>query len=288
MFLITGATGKTGGKTAELLLKSGADVRVLLRSETKKHYWESQGADVVIGDVTDPQSLTQAFEGIEAAYLMLPPNYDAENYFQISRDIADNLFTAAQNAKVKHVVLLSSLGADKKGHGPIETLHYFESVFEGSNIQTTALRPCTFLESWAELLPPILHEGILPSFYHPLDKKVDMVSTKDIAEVAAKALLTPITKTKEVIEIKGPAAYSPHDVAQTFAQKLKTSITPIAVPKDAWAPTLLQTGMAPQLAHALVHMYDNINLGNLDITQADARSGTITLNEVVSELIDAA
>ena len=72
MITIMGATGNTGAVIAETLLKSGERVRVLGRSAERLKALEGQGAEVMIGDVTDDAHLAAAFRGADAVYTLIP------------------------------------------------------------------------------------------------------------------------------------------------------------------------------------------------------------------------
>lgn len=69
--LVTGATGFVGSHTARVLLDAGHRVRVLARSRAKIEAVFGAGAarldDVVVGDMTDEDSVAQALAGCEAA-----------------------------------------------------------------------------------------------------------------------------------------------------------------------------------------------------------------------------
>ena len=64
--LITGATGKVGGRFVPRMLSRGYDVRILVREASKAAAFADLGARVVIGDLYSPDSLPPAVEGIEA------------------------------------------------------------------------------------------------------------------------------------------------------------------------------------------------------------------------------
>jgi uncharacterized protein YbjT (DUF2867 family) len=72
MITIMGATGHTGKKITEALLKAGKKVRALGRSENKLAELKRAGAEVLAGDTTDAAFLTKAFRGADAVYTLLP------------------------------------------------------------------------------------------------------------------------------------------------------------------------------------------------------------------------
>jgi uncharacterized protein YbjT (DUF2867 family) len=71
MFVITGATGRTGAVAAKILLQGGHDVRVVVRGETAAEAWRGQGADAAIADYHDADALIAAFDGTAGQAVLL-------------------------------------------------------------------------------------------------------------------------------------------------------------------------------------------------------------------------
>ena len=67
--LVTGATGNTGSQIVAQLKQTGADVRALVRDESKAASLNDQGVDVVRGDLDDAASLADSLSGVEKIYL---------------------------------------------------------------------------------------------------------------------------------------------------------------------------------------------------------------------------
>ena len=80
MVTVMGATGHTGKKISQALLKAGERVRALGRSESKLAELTSAGAEVLTGDVSEAVFLTKAFHGADAVYTLLPTDRRATDY----------------------------------------------------------------------------------------------------------------------------------------------------------------------------------------------------------------
>src|SRR3954454_7953205 len=83
--LVTGATGFLGASLVRRLLAGGTAVRVLVRSPSKVEPLVDQGAEVVIGDITDPSATAAAADGVTVVYhlagrLFRPDVPEAEYY----------------------------------------------------------------------------------------------------------------------------------------------------------------------------------------------------------------
>jgi uncharacterized protein YbjT (DUF2867 family) len=64
--VVTGGAGHIGGALVRALLASGRSVRAVVHRDRRA--LEGLGVDTVRGDVFDPASLRQAFDGADAVY----------------------------------------------------------------------------------------------------------------------------------------------------------------------------------------------------------------------------
>src|SRR5207245_1944095 len=72
-FLVTGATGDTGGYTVEQLLERGHAVRALAhREDDRSKQLQKIGAEVVIGDFLDFDAVRTVLKGVRGAYFCYP------------------------------------------------------------------------------------------------------------------------------------------------------------------------------------------------------------------------
>jgi nucleoside-diphosphate-sugar epimerase len=82
--LVTGATGFIGTSLVRRLLQEGASVRVLARSPKKARPLATEGAQVVVGDVTDPTAIASAMDGVRVVYhlagRLFAPDVPASEY----------------------------------------------------------------------------------------------------------------------------------------------------------------------------------------------------------------
>jgi nucleoside-diphosphate-sugar epimerase len=82
--LVTGATGFLGASLVRRLLSAGAPVRVLARSATKAGPLKDQGAEVVLGDITDRDAVAAGVANVHVVYhlagRLLAPGVPAAEY----------------------------------------------------------------------------------------------------------------------------------------------------------------------------------------------------------------
>lgn len=189
MITVMGATGRTGSKIATRLLRAGEQVRVVGRSAERLAELADAGAEPAVGDATDPAFLSAAFRGADAVYAMLPvdptwPDYHAE----VDR-LGEAVAAAVRDAGVRHVVTLSSLGAEQAaGTGFIVSLYRQEQRLRAlPDTNVLALRAGLFFESFEPALDLMIDQGINADTVAP-DVPIPMVATRDLADAAATAL----------------------------------------------------------------------------------------------------
>ncbi len=110
---VTGATGFVGSHVARLLAAKGADLRLLVRSGSRRENLDGLSADLVVGDLTDPQSLRKGMEGCEAVF-HLAADYrlwirDPRPMYASNVDGTTAVIEAAQAAGVRRTVYCSSV-----------------------------------------------------------------------------------------------------------------------------------------------------------------------------------
>jgi uncharacterized protein YbjT (DUF2867 family) len=190
MYVITGATGNTGKPIALALLKAGKKVRIICRDSSKAKELLDLGAELRVGSLSDVEFLTSAFTGAAAAYLMIPPNMQAENFTAYQQQQVDAMAQALKNSSVRHEITLSSVGAHlERNSGVIMGLHYAEQTFNAiPGLNTLHLRPTYFMENTLGMAAMAKHMGITGS---PVkgDLKFPIIASRDIGEYAAKRLL---------------------------------------------------------------------------------------------------
>jgi uncharacterized protein YbjT (DUF2867 family) len=108
--LITGASGYIGGRLVPELLNRGYKVRVMLRAPLNdQDRWP--GAELVVGDVSEPNSLEQVFEGIHTAYYLIHSMLVERNQFEADHIKGSiNFRKVAEEKKVQNIIYLGGLG----------------------------------------------------------------------------------------------------------------------------------------------------------------------------------
>jgi uncharacterized protein YbjT (DUF2867 family) len=260
MYAITGITGNVGGAAAEALLAAGLPVRAVLRDPAKAGAWAARGCEIAFADIDDAEGLASALGGVDAAFVMVPSNFDPAPGFAEARHSAGVLSRALAAARPGRVVYLSTIGAQAAQENLLTQHGIRERALRGLPLPVTFLRPGWFMENFRWDLPAA-REGTLPSFLQPLDKPVPMVATADIGALAA-ALLQDAGQGQRVVELEGPRRYTPLDVAEAFTRVLGHPVVARAQPREGWEPLFLGQGMRDPLPR--IRMLDGFNQGWID------------------------
>ena len=263
MYVVLGASGNTGHVVATNLLAGGQKVRVVGRNAAHLQPLTAKGAEAFVADVTDAGALAKAFDQAESAYVMIPPNTTSNDPLGYANRVSDAIAAAVQNAGIKNVVALSSIGADKdSGTGPVLGLHHLEQKLNqiiGANV--LHLRATYFMEN---TLPQVNAIRMMGSAAGPLraDLKLPMIATRDIGNAAAEALLRPTFRGKQTRELLGPRDLTYTEVAMMIGRAIgKPDLKYVQAPDDQFRSVLVQMGMSEQFARLLLEMTGSLNSG---------------------------
>jgi uncharacterized protein YbjT (DUF2867 family) len=170
---------------------------------------------------------------------------------------ANTIAAAVEAARVPHVVLLSSIGAQQAdGSGPVLGLRDAEAVFSRGKAAATFIRAAYFMENWGGSLYAV-GEGVLPTFL-VADKAIPLVATRDVG-VAAARVLAEGGSDKRIIELAGPREYSPREVAAAVGRIVGKPIEVQQAPEEAMAPALMGAGMNAEWARLFQELTRGLN-----------------------------
>ncbi|MFG2416160.1 NmrA family NAD(P)-binding protein [Streptomyces goshikiensis] len=268
MYVVMGANGKTGGAVARILLDQERPVRVVLRPGRSGEEWESLGAEVAHADVRDVEALTGAFTGARAVYVLNPPDYAGDDMLASARAVAGAYATAIEAAGTR-TVALSSIGAQHaQGTGNIVTTHILEQAL--APVGARFVRAGNFMTNWLPSLPA-LRDGVLPSFFAPLDRPIPHVAVPDIAATVVRELQRSDSRT---VELAAAADYSPNDVAAAYAHALGRPVTAQVVERGQWHQAHADMGLPPAAIGNWLEMWEGFNTGHILFESAPERGRT--------------
>lgn len=260
---VMGATGRTGRRIAEQLLKRGTRIRALGRAAEKLAPLKALGAEVMAGDATDSDYLTLAFHGVDAIYTLLPYEVHRPDYHATQDRQGQAIATAIRASGARRVVFLSSLGAEQSsGTGMILSLHAQEQRLQGiDGLDALILRPGSFFENFHGAMALIKNHGLHCDAVRA-DLALPMIGAQDIADAAVAALLDRDWHGHLIRELLGPRDLSYAEATRLIGQRIgQPGLAYVQVSYDEMAQGLKGSGFSDDVAHLYAEIAKGINEG---------------------------
>jgi len=263
MIVLTGATGRTGSAAAEALRAKGEKVRLVGRDAKKLSALVRLAAEAFVGNVEDVSSMTEAFKGASAVYLVLPEDISKEDLRAHQERVSDSYAAAITNAHVRFVVNLSSIGAQHaKNTGPIVGLHNQEQKLNRvAGLNVLHLRAAYFMENLFMSIAPLRSMGALPG---GLRAEVPMpwIATQDVGAYAATRLAGRDFSGSSVQELHGQRDISMREAASIVGSAIgKPNLEYAQLPRMMFETALLKMGLPKKTAELIIEMWEGANAG---------------------------
>lgn len=196
--LITGATGTIGARVVDILLHRGERPAILARDVGRARARFADRVAIVRGDLSDVDSLTAAFRGVERV-LLINSGTDLGHRDELAAH-------AARTVGIKRLVKLSTIDVEHYvGTGPWHARG--EAAIQACGVDFTFVRPAGFMDNALAWAPAITSSGVVET--PTADGKIPFIHSHDIAEVAAVALTMRGPEYHgQALSITGPAALS--------------------------------------------------------------------------------
>jgi uncharacterized protein YbjT (DUF2867 family) len=188
MILVTGATGQQGGAVASRLLSKGYKVRAMTRKpeSEKAKALAAQGAEIVRGDLDDPQSIERALEGVWGAFAV---QNTWESGVAREEEQGKRFAELARKVGVQHFVYSSVGSAHRKTGIPhFDNKWRIEGTVRALRFPShTILRPVFFMENWiSPWFKPGIDQGKLMIGIRPTTV-LQMIAVDDIGKFGLRA-----------------------------------------------------------------------------------------------------
>jgi NAD(P)H dehydrogenase (quinone) len=249
--LVTGATGATGATAVKTLLEMKVPVRALVHGEdARSSQLSAQGVEVVQGDLTDFESVSQAMRGITGAYFLYPIQVpgivEATAYFA----------QAAIEAGVQAIVNMSQISARRNAKSHASRDHWIaERLFDRSGIPITHLRPTLFAEWLMYLSQSIKDKGILPLAFG--EARYAPIAGEDLGRVIAAILSNPAEHAGKSYPLYGRRELSEYEVADILTEVLGKKITYVPMENEAFKEMLKGMGFTPHFQQHMGHVAED-------------------------------
>jgi|ERR1700738_410929 len=291
-YLITGAGGGLGSVSTrvvhQLLGQSDAVRAMVHRQDSRADALREQGAEVIVGDLTNPVDVGAAMLGstrmffnmsVSAAYLEATAVVCA-----IATEIGDLELLVNMSQ-----MTVSQMTVDSTAESHQQRLHWLaEHVINWSGIPAVHIRPTVFLDN--PLFTLIAARSIRENGRLELPfgtGRTSPVAAADVADVVTTVLRSPSGHLGAVYELTGPATLDVDQLAEQYAAALDRPVAAVRVPYDQWLKHLEESGLDPHAQDhiatmARLHRDDRYNRHTRDVEDVTGH-GAQTVQQYVAE-----
>jgi uncharacterized protein YbjT (DUF2867 family) len=243
--LITGATGDTGRAAVRESIALGLDVRAMVHTiDARSDALKALGAEVVVGDLLQIDTVRTAMQGVEAAYFVWPVQPGLIN-------ATVNFAQAARETGVNTVINLSQRSANRESSSDsCRDTFIAEEILNWSGLPVIHLRPTYFLE-WL-LYPwqlPFLQQGVLRM---PVGKgRHSPIAADDQGRAIAALLKNPEGHIGTTINLSGPVEMDHEQMAAELSEALGRTIVFQDLPVEEYVQSIREMGVPAYIVQHL-------------------------------------
>ena len=279
--LVTGAAGRTGGYAAKLLLERGHRVRALVHSfDDRAAKLRDSGAEVIVGDLQDIDTVRGAVDGVRAAYFVYP----------ISPGLLEATATfaqAAEEAGVTAIVNMSQISARRGAASDAARIHWLgERILDWSPVAATHLRPTYFAE-WFTIFGAkgIREEGVLRLPFG--DGRHAPITAEDQGRVIAAILENPDEHAGQVYPLFGAVEMNHYQIADAISEALGRPVRYEPADIPTWIEGIKAQGfpefLGQHLSNVAVDYQNGIFAGNNDLVERIGGKKPTTVQEFITD-----
>src|SRR5215468_12496952 len=246
LVLIPGAGG-VGRAVFEQLRAQEVPVRVMVRRRDERAVeLKGLGAEVVIGDLTRPETVAAALQGVARMFFAMTVSPD---HLLAATVVA---CVAKEYGKLEVLVdmsqmTVSQMTATSTAESHQQRLHWLaEQVLNWSALPVVHVRPTSFLDNplFTTLAARSIREN--GTIALPFGRgRTSPVAVDDVARVVATVLRDPAPHIGHVYELTGPRSVNMTELAAAFSRALDRPVSYVDVPLDRWQAGLSRMGLPP-------------------------------------------
>ncbi|MGR6974809.1 NmrA family NAD(P)-binding protein [Streptomyces cynarae] len=256
LVLIANAGG-VGRTVLEELRALDVPVRVMLRRDDDRAVeLRALGAEVVIGDLTRPETVAPALAGVRRMYFAMPVSPDHLLATTVVASVArehgelDALVDMSQ-------MTVSQMTATSTAESRQQRLHWLaEQVLNWSGLPVVHIRPTSFLDN--PLFTSLAARSIRKNGTIELpfgSGRTSPVAVRDVARVVSRVLREPARHIGQVYELTGPRTVDMHEMAEEYSRALGRPVSYVDVPLEQWRTDVLaKVGLPPHTEQHIATM----------------------------------
>ncbi|MFC7380780.1 NAD(P)H-binding protein [Sphaerisporangium rhizosphaerae] len=256
LVLIAGAGG-VGRMVLDRLRAQDVPVRAMVRrDDDRAAEMRGLGAEVVVGDLTRPETVAAALEGVGRMYFAMPVSPDHLLAATVVATVAREHGALSGLVGLSQMTV-SQMTATSTAESHQQRLHWLaEQVLNWSGLPVVHLRPTSFLDN--PLFTTLAARSIRASGTIELPfgtGRTSPIAAEDVARAAATVLRDPAPHIGHVYELTGPRAVDMNEMAEEFSRALGRPVSYVDVPLDRWrAEVLAKAGLPPHTEQHIATM----------------------------------
>lgn len=293
MYLITGAGGGIGSVSrtvVELLIADGQSVRAMVhRDDDRATPLRELGADVVVGDLTNPSDVANAMSGVDRMFFSMSVSPD---YLTATSIVCAVALEAAPLEVLVNMsqMTVSQMTLTSTSESKQHRLHWLaEHIINWSGVPAVHIRPTVFMEN--PLLTMLAAASIRDrgALVLPFgDGRTSPIAAADVARVVAAILQEPDGRIGEVYELTGPEVLDEAGLAAEYSRALGKPVTAQDIALDDWTATVLEPmGLPPHVQQHIATMARLHREGRYDRSTDDVAQITGTPAQTVAQYVAA-
>ncbi len=260
--LVAGASGFVGRRLCPALVEAGYEVVAMTRNPERY----AGAGTAVRGDVHDPETLTGALEGCDAAYYLVH-SLDSPDFERLDAEAATAFGQAAAEAGIRRIVYLGGLGKDDDALSPhLRSRREVEELLGEAGVPVTTLRAGIVIGhqglSW-EMTRQLVER--LPLMVTPrwVSTRTQPIALSDVVRYLVSVLAVPET-TGRPFEVGGDEVLRYSDMMRRVAAVEGRPLVLLPVPL-----------LSPKLSSHWLSL----------ITDVDAKAGRSLVDSMVNEVV---
>jgi uncharacterized protein YbjT (DUF2867 family) len=203
-------------------------VQVFRTSDDRAEYLHGLGAQVVVGDFLDFQSIQKVVAGISTVYFAYPVQHGL-------LDATVNMAVAARNAGVKRLIDMVMLVSAPDAPTPRLRENYLsEQVFEWAGIGAAHVRATVFFENIRSLANAAIASGVFMAPFGDESTVIPLIAGDDVARVAAAVLTAADVPAGNSYSVIGQVL-TVKEIVAAMARGLGREVAYQDVSDEAWA-----------------------------------------------------
>src|SRR5215216_1380992 len=239
------------------------DEKKVARFIKKAWALRDMGAEVVVGNLLDLDSMHRVIAGCEAMYFGMSVSDDylaaTVNTAAVAKHYGVNAFINMSQ------MTLSQMSITQTTASPQHKLHWLaEQALNWSGLPVVHVRPKVLLEGFFLIFTS---DSVRQSNQIRLpfgEGKTSPVAVADVARVVTALLAKPQPHIGKIYNLTGPNSENMHFYAQEYSKVLGRTITFQDIPVEQWREGLLERGLPVHLVDHLATMADLHRAGRYD------------------------